>query len=132
MRLRTILFNTLYSFEDDAIERRSLGRWFIGASTPLSPDSPIRAFGAASDLEDDDQVRGLLDHVDDPKIADAKSPEPGVGQFDRAWRSRLDGQGEDRSAEACGIARWKPSELALGGGGELDVATTLAHASSGP
>lgn len=65
-------------------------------------------------------------------IADAKSPEVAAGQLDCTRRSRRESEREDRTPESGGVAWWKATELALGGGCELDPVLASAHASSGP
>jgi len=95
-------------------------------------DPAIRTLRTASDLEDDDPTSGVIDDVHDPKIADAKSPEVGVCQLDGTRRSRRVGEREDRTPESGGVAWWKATEPALGGGCELDPVCASTHASSGP
>jgi hypothetical protein len=65
-------------------------------------------------------------------IADAKSPEIGAGQLDRASWSWHESQREDGTPKSGGVARWKASELTLGGWREFDPVFAPAHASSGP
>ena len=48
-----------------------------GATSAIEP--PVGALRAPRDLEDDDQVVGLADGVDDPKLADAEAPEAAAG-----------------------------------------------------
>jgi hypothetical protein len=97
-----------------------------------SADPPIRALRTASDLEDDDQVGSIVDQEDDPKIADAHAPEVSASQLDSTRRSWRESQCKDRTPKASGVARWKASELTLGGWRELDPIFALAHAPSGP
>ena len=95
-------------------------------------DPPVRALGTSRDPQDDNEARGIIDQVDHTQIANAQTPELRARQLHGARWARIHRQSEDRAAQSGGIARWKASELSLGGGRELDSVASLAHASSGP
>lgn len=95
-------------------------------------DPPICALGTSGDPEDDDQARGIIDHVDHAEIADTQPPELRPRELHRARRARLDRESENRAAQAGGIAWRKSAKLTLGGWRDLDSVEALAHASPGP
>jgi hypothetical protein len=69
----------------------------------LPSGAAVGALGASGDSEDDDHGIGVVDDVDDAKITDPQAPEVGPSELRDPGRSRLDGEGEDRSAEPAGL-----------------------------
>lgn len=90
----------------------------------------IRALRTARDLEDDDKAAALVDDVVGPELPDAHSPEIRSGDLRHTGWTRVDRQGEDRTAEARSIARRKSPQLTLGGRCQLDSMRPLAHSRS--
>jgi len=76
-------------------------------------------------------VAAVLDHVDDPQVADAQAPELRARELHRTRRPRIDREGEDRSAQSSGIAGRQPSQLSLSRGGQLDPPAAVAQSVSG-
>ena len=82
------------------MEGLRVARPLSAALIELRPEAPIGAFRAPSDLQDNDDVGRLIDEIYHPEITDTKPPEVRAGKLHDTWRVRLDGQGQDRSAES--------------------------------
>jgi len=68
----------------------------------------------------------MVDREDDPEITHPQPPEGRSLELLNAGRPRVEAEREDRAAELRCRPRRQASELALGGGSELD-AVTVAH-----
>ena len=98
---------------------------------PLPLDPSVGPLGSPGHPEDDDRAV-VLDQVDDAEIADSEPPEVGGRELGHAGWMGVDGQRQDRPAQAGRLTRRESSELTLRGRREDDAPVALAHASSDP
>lgn len=75
---------------------------------------------------------GVVDQVDDPKVADADPNEVTIREPGAADGARFGREGEDRTSESGGVTGWQASKLTLGSRRDLDRVAVLAHSLSEP
>jgi len=103
------------------------------AGRDCSAEPAVDALGATRDPEDDDDLLRVVDQVDGTEVSEPKSlirraDEGRRIARSRIARSRIDRESQDRCPQARGLTRGQPSQLALGGGRELDpIAGRPAH-----
>src|SRR5439155_9274169 len=94
---------------------RSSRRPADGHPPPSRVDASVGALGASRDAKDDDEPNPVVDLVDDAEIGDPQPPEVGSRELRDPWWPRIDGERQDRTADAIGVAGRQPPELTLCG-----------------
>src|SRR5207247_5050176 len=99
---------------------------------PSRVDASVGALGASRDAKDDDEPNPVVDLVDHAEIRDPKAAEVGARDLRDSWWPRIEGERQDRTTDASGVAGRQPPELTLCGRRQLDPVPPPAQPSVEP